>query len=520
MADLRDFATFCADVLRRPLWPHQLDAARSDAFITVIMKARRTGGTSLSEALAIWTAFTNRGCRVIVLSATLESARRVTESIGATLNSNAATRGAVVDDFATRIRLSNGSEIISLPASQKQVRGYGERVLLVILDEAGFMPDELWRAAHYLALDERANGSRILMLGTPWGGPDHFFRAAFASAQDGDPDHAAHHWPASVNPTLDAAYLERMCARVSPAEYAAEVLGELSDAVGSLIPRALLDRQTADLELPTWLTEPCGPARPILGLDIGVSFDRSSGVVILRLPGLGRLNRDLDGRPRFVVLPHIWPQATPLSQVVDDVIASPAPFEYLSIETSGVGAMPAQEIERKGRAAWKGRGPRRWNMVATTAAKKTCGYSAILGLLEQGRLVLPRHPDLLRQLAGLRFEQGARGFMRIEAEDAVTHDDVADALMLAALPHVPRRDGRVISYLSVLADPRTPIPDAPVPDLDEPIVATGGGLRVYKRPPLQSAGGPDMTLPAGVGFIDHDAEFRERVHQLRKEAAA
>jgi hypothetical protein len=65
-----------------------------------------------AEILAIHTAFANAGSKVIVLSATLDSARRLTESIGGTLNSSKLTRGAVVDDFATRIRLANGSEIV------------------------------------------------------------------------------------------------------------------------------------------------------------------------------------------------------------------------------------------------------------------------------------------------------------------------------------------------------------------------------------------------------------------------
>jgi hypothetical protein len=194
VADLRsDLAQFSRRVLGRDLWPHQLEAARSSAFITVVAKARRTGGTVLAEAMAAHVAFANRGCRVVVLSATQDAARRLTESIGATLNDNRLTRGAVLDAFSTRIRLSNGSEIISLPASQKQVKGYGEGVRLVILDEAGFQPPELWRAAHYLALDERANGSRILMVGTPWGGPDHFFRQAFEAGERGDADHRSFH---------------------------------------------------------------------------------------------------------------------------------------------------------------------------------------------------------------------------------------------------------------------------------------------------------------------------------------
>ena len=155
---------FAERVLRRPLWAHQAEAALSQAFITVIAAARRTGKTSLIETLAIWTAFSNAGCRVVILSATQDAARRITEGINDTLAENPDLRGAVVDDYSTKIRLANGSQIISLPASQKQVRGYGEGVLLLILDEAGFQPNEMWTAAQYVALDEKrtAPGSSSL----------------------------------------------------------------------------------------------------------------------------------------------------------------------------------------------------------------------------------------------------------------------------------------------------------------------------------------------------------------------
>jgi hypothetical protein len=268
----RTLERFSAEVLKEPLWPHQLEAASSDAFITCIAAARRTGKTTLAEHMAIYTAFANRAAKVIVLSATQDAARRLTESIGATLTANGLTRGSVVEDYATRITLTTGSQIVSLPASQRQVRGYGKDVLLVILDEAGFMPSELWAAARYVALDERENGSRILMVGSPWGAADHFFRKAFEAGQEGDPDHASFHWTFEANPNLDRAYLERERHRTSPAEYAAEVLGEWSDAIGSLFPRELLDRQTADLLLPE-LSELQPPARGIVGLDYGVSFD-------------------------------------------------------------------------------------------------------------------------------------------------------------------------------------------------------------------------------------------------------
>jgi hypothetical protein len=504
--DLRaDVSKFAGRVLRRALWPHQIEAAKSDAFITAIAAARRTGKTVLAETLATHTAFANRGCRVLVLSATQDASRRLTESIGQTLSRNRLTRGAVVDDFKSRISLTNGSQIISLPASQRQVRGYGEGVLLVILDEAGFMPSELWQASHYVALDEKSHGARILMLGTPWGGHEHFFRHAFEAGQDGDPDHASFHWTYEVNERLDHAYLERQRDRVSPAEYAAEVLGEWSDAQGSLFPRELLDRNTASVEIPT-LAGLRGPARLLLGLDWGVSYDRSAAVALARLP-IAALNPHRARKPIFgVAAPEVWPVATPLSETVADVVASPAEWAVISPETSGVGAGPSQQLaerfEQKGRAARDfhrmrfGAEPRRsppteWNRVATTAALKTDGYGWIRFLLEEVRLVLPRHPDLLRQLAGLRFEVGERGFVRIEADDPATHDDVADALMLAAGPH-RLRNGKAGCVLANAA--RSIEPDAEIRDEVE-TVETGGGLVVPRRAIFQSPLGSDVTAP-------------------------
>ncbi|HEX5527222.1 MAG TPA: DEAD/DEAH box helicase family protein [Solirubrobacterales bacterium] len=483
--------TFAERVLRRPLWPHQLEAANTATFITIIAAARRTGKTSLAETLAIWTAFSNRGCRVLILSATAEAARRLTESIGETLASHAETRGAVVDDFATRIRLGNGSQIISLPASQKQVRGYGKGVLLLILDEAGFQADEMWQAALYTAMDEKANGSRIVLCGTPWG--DGFFRREFVAGLDGDPDHASFNWTHQVNPELDHAYLERQRDRVSPIEYAAEIEGKWSDVSGSLFSTELIEAQTAPVEVPTLAELAGAAARPSLGVDWGVSFDRSAAVAVYRLPGVDRLNAGSDERPaKFIALPYVWPVGARLSGVVDDIAGLPA--AWWNPETSGVGAGPAQLLQERVRARGRKDQKRWWNFVATTAAKKTAGYGQILSLAERGQLFWPNDPSLLRQLRGLRIEQGSRGFAKIEAEDAVTHDDVADALMLAMAPRVLKRK-RIVCQVGTAANPRNATPDVELPEDGGEVVEAGSGFRLYRRPPLQSVAGRGLWMP-------------------------
>ena len=49
-------------------------------------------------------------------------------------------------------------------------------------------------------------------------------------------------------------------------------------------------------------------------------------------------------------------------------------------------------------------------------------------LLQQGRLVLPRHPGLLRQLTALEFSITDSGSMRIAVPERSGHDDLVMAL--------------------------------------------------------------------------------------------
>jgi hypothetical protein len=72
--------------------------------------------------------------------------------------------------------------------------------------------------------------------------------------------------------------------------------------------------------------------------------------------------------------------------------------------------------------------------VATTAKVKEDAFGFIKLLLQQQRLMLPRHPSLLRQLSALEFSMTEGGSMRIAVPERAGHDDVAMSLALAVLP--------------------------------------------------------------------------------------
>lgn len=486
-----DRVAFAREVLGLEVFDHQAEALRSSAPVVVIAGGRRSGKSVTAQVAALHACFVRRGAQVLVVTTAEEKVREFIRECAELLRGSPFGARSTVDERARRLTLSNKSAVVGLPPTAGQIRGRGADVFGVVVDEAGFASDSVWRDLRFVLLDHHAEGAQAWLVSSPWGGPDHFFRTAFERGMEGDQDYAAFRWPTTLNPRVPADWVERERGRLTSAEAASELDGEWPDAFGSLISRELLARQVADLELPSF-HDLEGQAAPALGLDWGYSYDRSAATALFRLP-VESLNPDADPLPRFVAVPHVWRQgAEAMTEVVPDVVAARrSSWRLVSTETNGIGAVPSQEVRRHlaGRVAT-------WNLCATTNAKKVAGYAAVLGLLERGQLVLPRHPDLLRQLAGLKFEHGDRGMTRIEALDDAVHDDIADSLMLAMGTYA--RDGRAHVAALQAASRESAVPDAMVGALDVEVVETGGGLRVWGRPPLQGFTDLGLTLPAGV----------------------
>ena len=67
----------------------------------------------------------------------------------------------------------------------------------------------------------------------------------------------------------------------------------------------------------------------------------------------------------------------------------------------------------------------------TTTRSKENAYGFVKMLLQEGRLDLPRHPALLKQLGALAFEELPAGGFRISVPSRLGHDDLAAALATA-----------------------------------------------------------------------------------------
>ena len=427
-----DPAVFAGALIGEPLWPHQAEVLASPARFRCVLAGRQCGKSRTLAVAALHAAYRAPGQRVLILSAGEAAAKRLLAEI-AGLAGAPLLRGSVVDEGRALVQLSNGSSIVSAPASEKQIRG--ATVDLLILDEACQIEEAIWTAARFTILARPE--SRVLMASTPYGRQDRFFAVAWRAGDRGEDKHASWRWPSTVSPLVDRELLALWRASsLSEREYRQEVLAEWVDEAGSYFPSAELDAVTADYEL-------LPPARArgdlaVAGVDFGFATD-ANALVLLGVLDDGSANGERHpGRPVFFV-PWLeehfgMPYGLFAERVVDAgaYAGSGRGYElrYCMAELNGPGMPVVQAMRGSARGRWSR--PGGLLGVHTSQVWKESGYGLLRLLVQQGRLILPRHAALLRQLNNLEFATLDSGHLRIAVPDRLGHDDLADALMQAA----------------------------------------------------------------------------------------
>lgn len=423
----RDPEAFARLLVGQPLWPHQAEVVRSRARYRVICAGRQVGKSRLFAILALHHAFAHANSTVLVVSAGDKASKRLLEDIATLAMSSPFLAGSVVDDTSQTVVLSNGSRILSVPASTRQIRGWA--VDLLIIDEAGFIDQEIWRAAEPSIIARP--DSRVLLCSTPWGSAEHFFRQLWRLGMDApDEQLASWHWPSRVSPLVDEQLLEQIRERESPLYFAREFLAEWTDDEGAYFTEAELSGAVVKYEL----VPPADAWQSVrddvvAGVDWGFNRD-ANALTVVACRGF-----DDEGRKRFW-LP--WVEAATgvlYSDWIEHIVAASGFagdggywFSSVVCELNGVGAMPSQVLASRF-ADLGAHGV--VEPVTTSVRSKETAFGYIKLLLQQKRLDLPEHPELLKQLRGLQFEALPSGQMRIAVPERLGHDDLAMSLCLA-----------------------------------------------------------------------------------------
>jgi hypothetical protein len=516
-----DLAVF-AEAIECPLAGFQSRALALGSRVTVIVAPRQSGKSRSLAVLALWWAFRSPGARVLIVSAGEEASRRLLGEVRRVAQGSELLRASVVDELAGLVTLSNASEIRSVPASERQVRGWAVDLLLV--DEAALVSDDLLLGAAFPTTAARSD-ARVVLASSATVANGAFYDHAVAG-ESGSEHVATFRWRLDHCPWISPSAIAAARESMSELRFRAEFEGVFAGSADALFPRAVLERVTVDY-LPDRLDSMVGPGRVFGGADWGATRDRCALVAV------GRLAREDVFAVRCAVA---WPSGHQLHAVVDAIAGSPAHFDALSSERNGIGEgctqMLARAIRRRPYDAGGGfrrrvapvlveddgdplRDPPRRRRppplgfvtelrgVTTTAALKAATWSAIRLMVDRDRLLFPASAtDLLRELLMLRVDLSPSGVERIEAGSG--HDDLADALMLAAAPY--SRDGRRGCHLANLDDDlqqlRLPKPPVPVAVATGEEVHAPSGVRVLRRPAWASVRGPEVTLPPGVDLTD------------------
>src|SRR3546814_8222320 len=121
--------------------------------------------------LALFEAFRGPDRHVLLMSAGDDSAKDLLAEVTALATGAPLLAGSVEDESLSRVLLSNGSWVRSIPASAKQARC--KSIDLLVIDEACFVDEDVWRAAKYS--QAARPGSRLLLASSPYGRRDAFF---------------------------------------------------------------------------------------------------------------------------------------------------------------------------------------------------------------------------------------------------------------------------------------------------------------------------------------------------------
>ena len=151
--------------------PWQEDLLRSPADRVLLNCSRQSGKSTTSAIIALHRALYYPGSLVLALAPALRQSQELFGKIAGfyrDLGRPVAPQG----ERKLSLELENGSRIITLPGSEKTIRGFSG-VGLLLLDEAARVDDALYHAIRPMLA---VSGGSLMMLSTPYGKRGVFYK--------------------------------------------------------------------------------------------------------------------------------------------------------------------------------------------------------------------------------------------------------------------------------------------------------------------------------------------------------
>jgi hypothetical protein len=177
--------------------PWQEDLLRSTSDRVLLNCCRQSGKSTMTGIIALHRALNHPGSLILCLAPAL---RQSQELFGKVLSFYRALDRPVPAQTERKLslELENGSRIVTLPGTDKTIRGFSGAALLIV-DEASRVADELYFAVRPMLA---VSGGTLMMLSTPYGK-----RGVFFEEWTGGLGWERYEVPASQCPRISEAFL-------------------------------------------------------------------------------------------------------------------------------------------------------------------------------------------------------------------------------------------------------------------------------------------------------------------------
>ena len=216
--------------------PWQEDLLRSASERVLLNCCRQSGKSTMTAVIALHRALYHPGSLILCLAPAL---RQSQELFGKVLGFYR-DLGRPVSPQGERklsLELENGSRIVTLPGSEKTIRGFSGTSLL-ILDEAARVEDELYFAVRPMLA---VSGGALMMLSTPYGK-----RGIFFDEWTGGLGWERYEVPASQCPRISEEFLEEERASLPPFIFRQEYECSFEETEDQVFTSHLIDRALTD----------------------------------------------------------------------------------------------------------------------------------------------------------------------------------------------------------------------------------------------------------------------------------
>jgi hypothetical protein len=224
--------------------PWQRDLLRSSSERVILNCSRQSGKSTMTAVITLHRALYHPGSLILCLAPAL---RQSQELFGKVLGFYR-DLGRPVSPQAERklsLELENGSRIVTLPGTEKTIRGFSGTALLV-LDEAARVADELYFAVKPMLA---VSGGALMMLSTPYGK-----RGVFFEEWTGRGGWERYEVPADKCPRITEEFLEEERASLPPWVYRQEYECSFEETEDQVFTTDLIDRAVTSEVKPLFAT--------------------------------------------------------------------------------------------------------------------------------------------------------------------------------------------------------------------------------------------------------------------------